>query len=330
MKMTWQQLAVTQEKVVKILTNSIRKQRVSHAYLFDGAKGTGKRKMAFQLAKTFFCEHKQGPDACEVCADCRRITTRNHPDVHFIQPEGQTIKIEQIRNLKKEFSYRGMESVRKFYIIEDAEKMTSSAANGLLKFLEEPDGQAIAVLTTVEAHRIIGTILSRTQILSFVPLTSEQLTENLETAGVTKELAKLLSQLTNDLEEAFQLCHDDWIAQARNIVIQLGEEVCTRPHQVLLTLQESWFPLFKEKSELNLGLDILLLWYRDVLRTLLASQTQLVFVDQIDKLEQLALKTSQLKVSMQIAAILEAKRRLHANVNPQLLMEQLMLRIQEG
>ncbi|RXJ00890.1 DNA polymerase III subunit delta' [Anaerobacillus alkaliphilus] len=328
--MTWNEISETQEKVVKIIKNSINKQRLSHAYLFDGSKGTGKRRVALQLAKTFFCQNVQGSNACEKCADCKRIQSGNHPDVHIIQPEGQTIKIEQIRDLKKEFSFRGVESVKKFYIIEDAEKMTVSAANGLLKFLEEPDGQSIAILTTTEVHRILNTILSRVQILSFVPLTPEKLIENLENSGIAKPLAKLLGQLTNDLEEAYQLYHEDWIAQARNIVIQLGEEVCTRPHQVLLTLQETWLPHFKERAQLNLGLDILLLWYRDVLRTLIATDDQLIFVDQIDKLEKHALKSSQQKVSQHMANILEAKRRLSANVNPQLLMEQLMLRLQEG
>lgn len=328
--MTWSTIAETQEKVVKIFTNSIRKKRLSHAYLFDGPKGTGKRQVALHLAKTFFCENKEAENPCEICSECKRISSGNHPDVHIIQPDGQSIKIEQIRHLKKEFSYRGMESIRKFYIIEDAEKMTTSAANGLLKFLEEPDGASIAVLTTSEVHKILNTIISRVQIISFSPLTPQKLLEELENNDINKPLALLLSHLTNDLEEAYQLYHDDWIAQARTIVIQLGVEVCIRPHQVLLTLQESWFPHFKEKHQLNLGLDILLLWYRDILRTLLANEDQLIFVDQIDKLERLALKNSQRKVSQHMADILEAKRRLNANVNPQLLMEQLMLRLQEG
>lgn len=328
--MTWNQLLETQEKVVKIITNSIKKQRLSHAYLFEGAKGTGKRQVAFQLAKTFLCEEKEGVNACESCPSCKRISSGNHPDVHVIEPDGQSIKIEQIRHLKKEFSYRGMESVRKFYIIVDAEKMTTSAANGLLKFLEEPDGQSVAVLTTAEVHRLLSTVLSRTQIISFAPLKPLQLMSKLEQDGVTKPIAMLLSQLTNDIEEATELYADEWIAQARVIMIQLIEEVCTRPHQVMLTLQESWFSHFKEKNQLNIGFDLLLLWYQDVLRTLIANHDQLIFVDQIDILERHALKSSQQKVSQQMAAILEAKRRLIANVNPQLLMEQLMLRLQEG
>ncbi|WNF37099.1 DNA polymerase III subunit delta' [Bacillaceae bacterium IKA-2] len=328
--MTWDQLLETQEKVVKIITNSIKKKRLSHAYLFEGAKGTGKRQVAFQLAKTFLCDEKEGVNACENCPNCKRISSGNHPDVHAIKPDGQSIKIEQIRHLKKEFSYRGMESGRKFYIIEDAEKMTISAANGLLKFLEEPDGQSVAVLTTTEAHRLLSTVLSRTQIISFTPLRPLKLMSNLEQNGISKPIAMLLSQLTNDIEEANQLYADEWIAQARVIMIQLVEEVCTRPHQVMLTLQESWFSHFKEKNQLNIGFDLLLLWYRDVLRTLIENKDQLIFVDQIDKLERHALNSSQQKVSQQMAVILEAKRRLIANVNPQLLIEQLMLRLQEG
>lgn len=328
--MTWNQLSITQEKVVKILKNSIEKKRLSHAYLFEGPRGVGKRQVALQLAKTFFCEIKQGADPCEACSECKRISSGNHPDIHIIQPDGQSIKIEQIRHLKKEFSYRGMESLKKFYIIEDADKMTVSAANGLLKFLEEPDGLSIAVLTTTEVHRILNTIISRSQVLSFVPLTPLHLVKKLEESGINNPLAKLLGQLTNNIEHAFQLYHDDWIAQARAIMIQLVEEVCTRPHQVMLTLQENWFSHFKEKADLNLGLDLILLWYRDVLRTLLANEDQLIFVDQIDKLERHSLQSSQRKISEQLAAILEAKRRLNANVNPQLLMEQLMLRLQEG
>jgi DNA polymerase-3 subunit delta' len=328
--MTWKDLRQTQEKVVKIITNSIQKQRLSHAYLFEGTKGAGKKRVALQLAKTFLCEKGQGVNACETCENCKRVSSGNHPDLHVIKPEGQSIKIEQIRHLKKEFSYRGLESSRKFYLIEDAEKMTISAANGLLKFLEEPASQSVAVLTTTEVHRLLSTILSRTQIISFAPLLPQQLMVLLESNGVSKPLAKLLSRLTNDFEEANQLNNDEWIAQARLIMIQLVEEVSTRPHQVMLTIQERWVTHFKDKYQLNIGLDLLLLWYRDVLRTLISNQDQLIFIDQIDKLEQQALKSSLRKVSQQMAAILEVKRRLSANVNPQLLMEQLMLRLQEG
>lgn len=328
--MSWHELQVTQEKVVRILTNSINKKRISHAYLFEGGKGTGKMKIAIELAKSFLCKHLDGSQSCGNCLECKRVDSGNHPDIHLIKPDGQTIKIEQIRLLQKEFSYRGMESIKKVYIIEDTEKMSISAANSLLKFLEEPDGSSVAILLTTQVQRILRTILSRVQVISFSSLTTQQLMKSLENEGVSQPLTKLLGQLTNDIEEAYELYQDDWIAQARNIVIQLGEELSTRPQQVLLTLQDYWFHQFKERDQLNLGLDIMLLWYRDVLRTLISNTDQLVFIDQLDRLERLALNSSQRKVSQQMTDILEAKRRLAANVNPQLLMEQLMLKLQEG
>lgn len=328
--MSWSQLGKTQDKVVKILTNSIRKNRLSHAYLFEGGKGTGKKKAAIALAKSFLCKEMDQHQPCETCLECKRITSGNHPDVHIIKPDGQTIKVEQIRNLQKEFSYRGMESTKKVYIIEDVEKMSISAANSLLKFLEEPDGSSVAILLTTQVQKILKTILSRVQIVSFATLSSLQLVTRLEKEGVPKPLSRLLGQLTNDFDEAYELYQNDWIAQARNIVIQLEEELCARPQQVFITLQDLWFNHFKERDQLNLGFDLLLLWYRDILRTLISDKDQLVFIDQLDRLERLALNSSQRKISQQMTSILEAKRRLSTNVNPQLLMEQLMLKLQEG
>lgn len=328
--MSWSQLGETQEKVVKILTNSLRKNRLSHAYVFDGGKGTGKKRVAVELAKSFLCKKTTENQPCQTCLDCKRIDSGNHPDVHIIKPEGQTIKVEQIRNLQKEFSYRGMESTKKVYIIEDVEKMSTSAANSLLKFLEEPDGSSVAILLTAQIQKLLKTILSRVQIISFAPLNPIQLVKRLEEIDIPKPLSKLLTQLTNDFDEAYELYQDDWIAQARNIVIQLEEELCSRPQQAFITLQEIWFNHFKERDQLNLGLDLLLLWYRDILRTLILDKDQLVFIDQLDRLERLALNSSQRKISQQMSSILEAKRRLSANVNPQLLMEQLVLKLQEG
>lgn len=223
-----------------------------------------------------------------------------------------------------------MESTKKVYIIEDVEKMSTSAANSLLKFLEEPDGSSVAILLTAQIQKLLKTILSRVQIISFAPLNPIQLVKRLEEIDIPKPLSKLLTQLTNDFDEAYELYQDDWIAQARNIVIQLEEELCSRPQQAFITLQEIWFNHFKERDQLNLGLDLLLLWYRDILRTLILDKDQLVFIDQLDRLERLALNSSQRKISQQMSSILEAKRRLSANVNPQLLMEQLVLKLQEG
>ncbi|OLS34575.1 DNA polymerase III subunit delta' [Alkalihalophilus pseudofirmus] len=327
---TWNELKDSQPKVVQLLQRSLEKDRLAHAYLFEGSKGTGKKQIAFQLAKSFLCKKSEGAEPCLVCVDCKRIEHRNHPDVHIIEPEGLSIKKQQVEHLQKEFTYRGVESGKKVYIVDQADKMTASAANSLLKFLEEPTAPTLAVLMTERASSVLPTIQSRSQQLSFSPLPREKFIERLEKEGISRTLSTLIAGLTQSYEEAIALMESDWIAQARSVVIQLNEELYERPHQVFLTIQDKWIPTFKERRELELGLDMILLWLRDLLYTQVGKTDQLVFADQQTLLEQQALSSSQEKTSQSMSFVLEAKRHLSANVNPQLVMEKLFFSIQEG
>lgn len=328
--MSWEQLSERQPRVVKTLTNSVRKNRLAHAYVFEGGHGTGKMDVALELAKTFLCREKEGVEPCGECKDCKRITSGNHPDVHLVQPDGQSIKIDQIRGLQKEFAYHGMESEKKVYIVEHADKMTVQAANSLLKFLEEPTSSTVAFLLTEQVHRLLQTILSRSQVLSFSPLPADLLIKSLQDEDISLPMATMAAALTSDKSEALEICRQEWFAQARDKVIQLTEELRTRPSQVLVSLQDNWLSFFKEKDQLDQALSLLLIWYKDLLFIQLSEPEHLVFVDQRQALEQQALHTSQKKISENMLAVLTAKQRLGANVNPQLLMEQLVLRLREG
>ncbi|PYZ91532.1 DNA polymerase III subunit delta' [Salipaludibacillus keqinensis] len=327
---TWEQLAQTQPTITKMLTNSLTKDRLAHAYVFEGGRGTGKKEAALLLAQSFFCDYKQGVEPCHSCSECKRIDSGNHPDVHMIETDGASIKVDQIRLLKKEFSLRGVESKKKVYIVEESEKMTDAAANSLLKFLEEPEGEALAVLVTTQVQRLLKTIISRSQTLSFSPLPADLLIKKIVEQGIQEKDARVVSRMTSDLEEALQLCQDDWIAQARNKVIQLIDDLSLRPRYAFITLQEEWVPFFKEKKEVQTGIDLLMLWYRDVIRMQVEQTDQIVYIDQEDKLQDQALKLSQGKLGNNLQAVMDAKRRLDANTAPQLLMEQLLLRLQEG
>src|SRR5690625_2957562 len=113
----WSQFSKTQPLASKIMVNSILKNRLSHAYLIQGERGTGKKTLATLLTMTLFCEQKDGANPCNLCHSCRRIHSQNHPDVHWIEPDGASIKNEQIDYLRKEFTYSGVESTRKVYVI---------------------------------------------------------------------------------------------------------------------------------------------------------------------------------------------------------------------
>lgn len=328
--MNWDTFNKTQERATKILTNSINRNRFAHAYLFKGDKGTGKKAIAAHFIKVFFCHERNGADPCGTCKDCLRIDSGNHPDVHIISPDGQSIKIDQIRQLQKEFAYLGVESRKKAYLLEHAERMTNQAANSLLKFLEEPSEQTVAILLTEQPQNLLDTIISRCQVISFQPVSSELLTGHLSNLGISESIAKTISVLTNDMAEGERLANDDWFAQARNIMIKLVEELKDRPHNILLFIQNEWLVHFKEKEQMEMGLDLLLLWYKDIFLFQLDKKNLMVNIDQIEKISIQALQMSQKKVRDKLLAVLEAKKRLYTNMNQQLLLENLVLQLQEG
>lgn len=328
---TWEQYEEIQPTVMKMLSNSIKKGRLVHAYLFEGMRGTGKRNVSLLLAKSLFCLFpKGGYIPCEECHNCKRINSGNHPDIHMVEPDGLSIKKQQIHSLQEEFSKTGVESKKKVYTIVHADRMTVNAANSLLKFLEEPTSETTAILLTEQAQQILPTIQSRCQIVTFKQLTPEHLIKRLVEQGVNEKKAPIIAQLTNNLEEGLSLSHDEWFAQAQMIVLKLYEVLRKNSLEALVTLQEDWFQHFKEKEQLDQGLDLLLLILKDLLYIQLGKESQVVYLDERGRLQQFALQTSGRRLANQMSAVLDAKRKLQANMNSQLLMEQLVLELQEG
>lgn len=325
---TWTEMTNTQPLASKILINSIKKGRISHAYLIQGARGTGKRSIARLLAKTLFCEHKDSIDPCHQCHVCKRITSGNHPDIHWLKPDGQSIKIEQIRNLQKEFTYSGLESSQKVYVIEGADTLTINAANRILKFLEEPHQQTTAIMLTENIQSIIPTIRSRCQIIDLQPLNPTHFQNKLIELDIAAEDARLLSALTNDLNEAILLKEDKWFAQARKIMLQLIHTYITNPVDAFLFIHEYWLPHFKERDQQERGLDLLLLAFKDILYFHIGYKESMVVYSPDDSILERAMMTfSQEKLLDILNALLKAKRKLKQNVHPTLVMEQLTLHI---
>jgi DNA polymerase III subunit delta' len=326
----WEQLEQYQPTVLKMIAKSLQKGRVAHAYLFEGQRGTGKKDVSILFAKSLFCINRNGYKPCNNCMNCRRIDSRNHPDVHVIEPDGQSIKKAQIEALQAEFSKTGVESHKKLYIIEHADRMTANAANSLLKFLEEPNSETVAILLTEQYHRMLNTIVSRCQILSFKPLPPNAIADYLQEQGIASHFALLAAHVTNNREHALELSRDDWFAHARKIVLQLYEALHKNYLQALFIVQEQWIEHFVEKQQIDLGLDLLLYLYKDLIYIQLGETEKVVYKDRISDLNQLALTMSQKRIAESMTAILQAKARLNTNMNPQLLMEQLVLKLQEG
>ncbi|MDC3417952.1 DNA polymerase III subunit delta' [Aquibacillus salsiterrae] len=325
---TWAEMAKVQPRVSKMLLNSITKDRISHAYLFQGQRGTGKYELSKLFAKSIFCKFKQDGQACNECKDCHRIDSNNHPDVHQIIPDGQSIKKEQILHLQKEFTYTGLESNQKIYIIVDADKMTTNASNRLLKFLEEPSKLTTAMLLTENSQSILQTIRSRCQIMALQPLNPIHFEKKLQEQGIAMETSKILASLTNNISDAIEINTDEWFANARKIVVQLIEVLQAKPDEALLFINNQWMTHFKDRNQLHQGLQLLMLWFKDLIYHDVGNEQSIVFTSHLDEIVQSSLKWSRSHATQALYAIMEAKRKLDQNVHPTLVMEQLTLQIQ--
>lgn len=181
--------------------------RLSHAYIFDGPRGVGKMTTARALAALLLCEAPQGNDACGHCSACRQLEVGTHPDCLTIFPDGKSIKIKQIRDLRARLvntaSYGGYTVV----LIDDADTMGMEAANAFLKTLEEPVGPTCFVLVTTQAERLPDTIRSRAQLVRFKPLSRANI---LQLLGRDDPDACLAVDLANgSLSQARAILEDD-------------------------------------------------------------------------------------------------------------------------
>lgn len=153
-------------KQTQFLRRAYEQKRLAHSYLFVDSDENRALNTAYWLACLFNCTGKNKPDG--TCQNCRQILSGNHPDVLLVGPEGkQTLGIDQVRPLKEELAKSPVESSRRFFFINEAQKLTLSAANGLLNLLEEPIAPVVTILITNNSDQILPTIRSRTQIINF-------------------------------------------------------------------------------------------------------------------------------------------------------------------
>ena len=166
------------KKITEQLTNSIKIGKISHSYLFLGTQGTGKKMIAKEFAKMILCTSED--KYCGVCKSCIECDTDNNPDFSIIEPDGNSIKIDQIREFQKKVSEKPIISQRKVYIINDSDKMTVEAQNCLLKTLEEPPEFVTIILVGTNENAFLSTIKSRCMILHFEEISEEEILKYLE------------------------------------------------------------------------------------------------------------------------------------------------------
>ena len=169
------------QKTLRHFDQLVQSNKLPHALLFTGPAGVGKKLVAKYFVQKLFCSDPQAP--CEKCRHCQRIAKFEHPDLFWIDPESESIKIDQIRELKKDLSLVPFEASWKIAVLVDADRLNISASNALLKTLEEPPPSSLIILTTALPHFLLKTILSRCQKIYFSPLRIQETEEVLKLNG---------------------------------------------------------------------------------------------------------------------------------------------------
>ncbi|WP_418791296.1 DNA polymerase III subunit delta' [Phosphitispora sp. TUW77] len=309
-----------------ILQNAAAEGRVAHAYLFYGLEGVGKTTLAKAFANTLLC--KEGNiDTCDECSICRRFAKGCLPDFFLVEPHGNNIKIEQIRELQQTVSFKPYEASKKVYLISRAETMTRDAANCLLKILEDPPPDTIFLLTTVNPYNLLPTIVSRCQIVALGKVPQQEIEQFLrDNNRGAPETVVLLATLCNGLPgKAWAMAEPDKGLETREMVFQLYEKIKNGDISELIKKAEE---LEKNKDIMPEVLEQLLLWYRDQLIWQETSDKSLII--NIDKIEELKSDLEYKDKSFLVKSIEnihEAKMQINRNLNFRLTMEVLMLKL---
>ncbi|WP_298036845.1 DNA polymerase III subunit delta' [uncultured Desulfuromonas sp.] len=306
-----------------ILRRAVASGRLAHAYMFEGAEGIGKRLMALALVRAVFCLKGTG---CGDCTACRKVDHHNHPDLHILEPDGAAIKIDQVRALQKELSFRPLEATKKTCLIDGAEKLNPAAGNALLKTLEEPPGDTLLILMTPQPEGVLSTIRSRCQRLPFSRLGREHLKEALaERLGVDETEAHVLAALSEGSFKKALGKHRDLFLERRKDLLKTLTGLSQGSILPLFDLAEA---LAKEKESLPDILEIFQAFFRDLLLFHHGRPEQeLVNIDLLETIHRRAGRETDSSLLRKLGAINASRQQLDRNVNRQLALDVLLMQL---
>ena len=295
----------------KYLSNSIKSNMISHAYMFEGPSGVGKNTMARDLATTLL----------------EMENLFNSPDYIEITPDGNSIKIAQIRKLQSDILVKPYKSY-KIYVIDEAQKMTVEAQNALLKTLEEPPKYAIIILITNNKESLLDTIKSRCEIIKFTPIPLVEVADYLTQTGVDKNRASLLANFSRgSMQKAIELSESEDFHIMRDEVQKYVEIFLTGSMLDIMDIQSS---IEKYKDNITNVLDLLVNYFRDIMMVKEnVDSSMIINLDRLVFIKNMSTKITYSQLSKIIDIIEETKNKLRSNCNFNISIQVMTLNIYE-
>ena len=316
---------------IELLQRAIKNDKVGHSYLFLGDEGIGRKFVALQFAKAINCLEggSEKGDACDRCISCKKIDQHLHPDVLFLEPEGQTLKVDQVREMQRDLAYRPYEGKRRVCILIAADRMAPNMSNTLLKTLEEPPLHTVIILLANNSRFMLPTILSRCHPIRFnllpVPIVSKWL---MERKGLSEEEAHLMASLSEG---------------SLGRALEIREEIQKVPREELLRglvglkslsleKMENWtdsLPTHRENLLLILEVSKTLL--RDLIMVkILKDGSKLIHSDLLKEMDRMAKNWNLPSLLKRMDTLHQTTLAIRSNANTTLALEAMMLSWAEG
>jgi DNA polymerase-3 subunit delta' len=333
------------DEVKETLRRLLSSGRLPGSLLFTGESGVGKKLFALELAKALNCRNPQGVEACDECSSCKRISRSTfppfgdddedkerliwseHADLAMARPYKQIIRIKPIRELEREANYRPFEGAARVFIVEDADFLNDSAANSLLKTLEEPEPTTHLILTTTNPTALPATIRSRCQTIQFAPIAASEIEDFLiKKKGVSQKDAQLLARTSRgSLGRACEADVDTY-RDRREAMLHILKTLTVTGDRAELLRSAEGLAGAKDRDEYEQLLDVFEALIRDAWALALGRPAETIInTDILRDLQQVADEMRSSQAAAWLPQIEELRGTLEVNINKKVASDALLL-----
>jgi len=302
---------LNQPVVYKTLINAVKKNKFSHAYLFETHGYSKSLDLVLSFVKYILCPNNYSNNTnCNGCSMCKNIDNNNYIELKIIKPDGLWIKKEQLTDLQQEFSKKAITGNKKIYIITEADKLNPAASNSILKFLEEPEENIIAILMVENKYQLLDTIISRCQIISL--------------------LNKPFNNLNTTYEKVRNIINNENIDEEKlDKIVNFINYYEKHKLDTILNTHKLWHQYFTDKEIITDAFEIMSLYYMDAINMKCGYHLN-IFDKYETNLKEIINKNNINDLLNKINIVLELKDLIKYNINTSLLMDKLILELEES
>lgn len=316
-------LSENQPIVYQVLKNSFKNQKTSHAYIISGSKGAPVFQTALLMAQSFVCNHTDENNlACEECINCKKISNNSYADFKLIK--GEDLKSDVTSSIQEEFNKSSVEKEnKKIYIIDLIEKAPVASLNKLLKFIEEPENNIIAIFTSNSTDKILPTIVSRCQVITLKEFKNKDLVDYLISNGVLEEDATLVSKISNNAEKNLEIINSETYQSIKTVLKESLSLLGKRKDYFIVYVQQELLKTIDDSYYLELFLDL----FEVCLLQAIIKQEDSSFVSHFFDEEVNLVSKEYKNIYHMINDITQAKIDLLSNANKKLVFDKLLINL---